>query len=121
MTELRVETRFEPRGGWVLVPLILPDGSTLELVLDSGSFLSAISERTRDELNTKGLLEPRGPERRLPRGVSLAGQPIADLPVRLSRRAEAVQAPGLLGLDFLARYEEVRFHFPTMCLTLIKA
>jgi hypothetical protein len=50
--------------------------------------------------------------------LQIQGQPIRDLEVRISRRVGQVGADGVLGLDFLAQFEEVSFHVPSMRLTL---
>jgi hypothetical protein len=119
VTELVIQTYFDARHGWVTVWLDVQGRQTLRLVLDTGTFLSAISEGTRTDLASEGLLEPLPRNRWLLRGLALDSQPIADLPVQVSRRATEAGVDGLLGLDFLGRYTEVRFHFPTMRLTLV--
>ena len=63
MSELHVVTHFDARHGWVLVPLQLAGQADLDLVLDTGTFYSVISEQTRAELDANGLLEPVGRDR----------------------------------------------------------
>ncbi len=48
----------------------------------------------------------------------LEGFPIADLRVHVSRRVTIVGSQGILGLDFLRRFEHIHFHVPTLRLTL---
>ena len=88
------------------------------MVLDTGSPLSGISFRTRDALASNGDLVPAGPRRYLLRDLSIEGQPLPDLVVRLSQRASAVGADGMLGLDFLNTFTEIHLNVPTLWLTL---
>src|SRR5262245_7228147 len=104
MREIVVQTHFDRRGGWVVARLALRGEEVLPMVIDTGAFYSAISERTRAELMRKALLEGRGGNRYILRDVTIDGHPIGDIPVRLSRRVSEVGAIGLLGLDFLGRY-----------------
>ena len=88
------------------------------MVLDTGSPLSGISYLTRDELASNGVLVPAGPRRYLLRDLSIEGQPLPDVVVRLSPRASAVGIDGMLGLDFLNTFTEIQLSVPTLWLTL---
>jgi hypothetical protein len=90
------------------------------MVLDTGSPMSTISAGTRDALQRQGLLRPVEGESNRFRLVELTiqGQPIADLTVRVSPITTRAGAAGTLGLDFLNRFELIQFHVPTLRLTL---
>jgi hypothetical protein len=90
------------------------------MVLDTGVFLSGISESTREDLSRSGLLETVDARRFRLRGLTIQGQSIPDLTVRLSPRATEVGAVGVLGLDFLGQFRDVHVHVPTMRLTLTR-
>jgi len=51
--------------------------------------------------------------------VTVPDQQVPDLPVRVSRRVTQVGAGGVLGLDFLAQFDDIHFHVPTLQLTLV--
>lgn len=113
-----IQTSLHPRGWWVMVPLEVAGTVTLELVLDTGSLLSGLSEPTREMLTTRGLLRPAGERRFLLRDLTIHGQPVPDLVVRVSRRVTQAGARGVLGLDFLGQFTDIHFHVPSMRLTL---
>ena len=115
---LVVQTTLGRRGWWVIVPLEVAGAVTIEMVLDTGSFLSGISEGTREMLVRLGLLEADATPPYVLRNVAVQGQPLTDLRVRLSRRVAQVGAQGVLGLDFLGQFTDIHFHVPTMRLTL---
>ena len=106
--------------GWLIVPVRVGARYTLEMVLDTGAPLSGISQGTANLLLPTGFLEPM--QRRgnvyLLKQLSIQGQPIDDLEVRVLQRLTEVRAPGILGLDFLGRFEEIHCHVPSLTLTL---
>ena len=53
-SDLVVQTVLHSRGWWVMVPVEVAGTVTVELVLDTGSLLSGISEATREMLSTGG-------------------------------------------------------------------
>lgn len=114
--ELSVQARLDRRNWWILVRLEV-GGLFFDLVLDTGSALSGISQPTLDALARAGLAMPAG-QRYLLRQVRIDGQAVSDLHVRISPRVTQVGADGVLGLDFLARYEDIHFNVPTLRLTL---
>jgi hypothetical protein len=116
--DLVVQTILHPRGWWVMVPIEVAGAVTLELVLDTGSLLSGISEPTREMLAARGLLSQAGERRFLLRDLTIQGQPAPDLVVRVSRRVTQAGARGVLGLDFLGKFRDIHFHVPSMRLTL---
>jgi len=118
--DLVIQTELHRRHWWVIIPITRPDGDDLPMVLDTGVFLSGISESTREELSRRGLLETVDARRFRLRGLTVQGQPIPDLMVRVSPRVTEVGAAGVLGLDFLGQFTDVHFHVPTMRLTLTR-
>jgi hypothetical protein len=116
--DLVIQTALHPRGWWVMVPVEVAGLVTVELVLDTGSLLSGISEPTREMLASRGLLSPAGERRFLLRNLSIQGQALPDVIVRVSRRVTQTGARGVLGLDFLGQFTDIHFHVPSMRLTL---
>jgi len=119
-SDLVVQTVLHSRGWWVMVPVEVAGTVTVELVLDTGSLLSGISEATREMLATGGLLSEAGERRFLLRNLTIQGQPAPDLVVRVSRRVAQAGARGVLGLDFLGKFTDIHFHIPSMRLTLTR-
>ena len=115
--ELSVQAHFHPRLWWVLVSLEV-GGQSIDMVLDTGSPLSSISQATYDKLSGTGAIERLSGNRYLLRRPVIDGQDIRDLIVRLSRRVTQVGADGVLGLDFLGHYTDIHFHVPSLRLTL---
>jgi hypothetical protein len=100
------------------VPVKFP-GISVDFVLDSGSFRSAISSKVHGELSSLGLLEHVGRFGYRIRGGVIEESPIPDIVVRVSPRVDEAGARALLGLDFLLRFAEIRFEVATLMLTLI--
>lgn len=116
--EIVIQTYLDARHGWIIVPVDIADTVRIEMVLDTGSPLSALGDPVRQMLMERGLLTTDGGRRGLLRHVSIHRQPLPDLPVRQSRRVSQVGASGVLGLDFLAQFTTLSFHMPSMRLTL---
>jgi hypothetical protein len=90
----------------------------INMVLDTGSPYSAISEGVRDSLLAATLL-PNGEGRAFHlRNLKIQGQTVPDMAVILSHRVTQVGAEGALGLDFIRQFTDVRFHVPSLLLTL---
>jgi hypothetical protein len=115
---LVVQTALHATKWWLIVPVEIGGLITIEMVLDTGSPLSAISERLRNTLASTGLLEAITPHAYFLRNLTIQGQVIPDLRVRVSRRVTRVGADGILGLDFLAQFSTVHFDIATLRLTL---
>lgn len=115
--EVAIATRLHARNRWILVPLRVGDLG-VNMVLDTGAPLTAISERTQALLHGAGLIESAGQGRFVLRDITIAGHPMPDLPVRVSRRVTEAGAEGVLGLDFLRRFTDIHFHVPSLVLTL---
>ena len=88
------------------------------MVIDTGSPVSSISQSTYDRLLPTGFMIPAGGRFLMLRSPVLEGFPIADIRVHVSRRVTIVGSEGILGLDFLQRFEHIHFHVPTLRLTL---
>jgi hypothetical protein len=115
---LIVQTILHTTNSWILVPVHVSDYGAIDLVLDTGSPLSAISAQFFARLTRSGSLDQIAPNRFRLKALSIQGQRIADLTVRVSPRVTAVGADGVLGLDFLTRFREIRFDVPSLVLTL---
>lgn len=50
--------------------------------------------------------------------MTLEAQPLPDLNVRVLARLSRLGVDGLVGLDYLGRFEYVHFHIPTLRLML---
>src|SRR6266852_697096 len=101
---LSIQTTLHATKWWLIVPVEVGGLLTIEMVLDTGSPLSSISERLRGSLASMGVLEPVSGRSYVLRDLKIQNQPIRDLRVRVSRRVTRVGADGVLGLDFLAQY-----------------
>jgi predicted aspartyl protease len=115
--QLIVQTHLHRRW-WVIVPLIVGGTLHLEMVLDTGSSLSAVSAATAERLRELGLIPADAGQRFTLRDVTISGHAVADIAARLSARVGEVGAEGLLGLDFLGRFSDIHFHTASMRLTL---
>jgi hypothetical protein len=118
--DLVVQASLDPRGIWILVPVDIGD-RTFELVLDTGSPLSAISDATFSHLQQSGLVAAVGSNAYSLQSVSIQGQPLPDLHVRLSRRASRLGIDGILGLTFFGQFSDIHIQVPTLRLTLTRA
>ena len=121
--ELTVEARRHPRG-WIMVPLILPilpaASWDLFLMLNTGRPLSVLSMRTRNVLLATGLLEPRSGNLYRLRAPRLAGEPLPENVARASAGPDLLGVDGMLGLDFLDLFAEVRLDTRSLRLTLVQ-
>jgi hypothetical protein len=118
--DLLIQATLHATNRWVIIPVDIAANYALDMVLDTGSPLSAISRQSHQELTSAGRLTPVDEPRRryVLQGLSIQGQLIADLVVRVSLRVSQVGADGVLGLDFLQRFREVCFDVPSLRLTL---
>jgi len=118
VTKLSIQTTLQRPNQWILVPLLLDGRAELQMVLDTGAPLSAISGEIRDGLLAAGLLSAAGSRLYVLRNVEIQNQSIPDLPVLVSTRVTQVGAQGVLGLSFLRQFTDVHFHVPSLLLTL---
>ena len=117
--EIAVQAALHPSGNWITLPLTVGGLLHLDMVLDTGSPVSVISPKARDDLLGRQLLDPstEGIRYRLAQ-LSVHEQPLPPLMVRVLPRLTRLQVDGLLGLDFLRLFEHVHFHVPTLQLVL---
>ena len=88
------------------------------MVLDTGSPLSSVSQGVLETLLLEGHVESAARPAYVLRNATIQGQPIPDLPVRVSRRVTQVGADGVLGLDFFGQFTEAHCHIPSLRFTL---
>jgi hypothetical protein len=101
----------------VLIPLDV-GGQSIDMVLDTGSPLSSISQATYHKLSEAGAIDRLSRNSYVLRRSAIQGQAIRDLVVRISRRVSQVGADGVLGLDFLGQFTDIHLHVPSLRLTL---
>ncbi len=94
------------------------DVSVHEFAVDTGAALSGVSEETLDAMRADGVILHQAGRFYVIPEVWLDDQPVTDLRFRVSKRLSEVGAPGILGLDFLGRFNEVCFERATMTLSL---
>jgi hypothetical protein len=117
--EVSIQARVHTSGLWIQIPLLVADQQRLRMILDTGAPVSAISPEMRDELLAADLLRaaiPSGYHRIS--DITVDGQPIPDLEVRVLPRLSRIGVEGLLGLDYLGKFESVYVHIPTLRITL---
>ena len=121
--ELSFELSVHPRGFWLSVILQVAGSDDLQLVIDTGSPVSSLSEGVLSALLADGLLTPTGesyaasPIYRLSR-LSVEGQAFPDTDVHRGNRATLLRIDGVLGLDFLYKFGRISFETDKMRLTL---
>lgn len=115
--ELSVRTWSHPRYGWIIIPLEVGGLFTLAMVLSTSSPLSYIRRSASETLAAVGLARDTGENRCVLRDVSIHGQTIPDLPVRI-RQGVFPTTDGILGLDLLRQFSDIHFNVPTLRLTL---
>jgi hypothetical protein len=91
--ELTIQLRLHGRRWWLLVPVTIGQRD-ISMVLDTGSPVSSISGGTYELLADTGHLHHLGGATYALRNPRIDGQPISDLPVRISRRVTQASYPG---------------------------
>ena len=118
---LSIQTWLHPNplGRWITFPLTLDGSHTLQIVLDPGSPVSAISPHAESDLASRNLLLPGRTHRsyRLT-GLTTQGQPLPDMDVRILPRLTRLQIDGLVGLDYLFQFRSICFYTATFQLVL---
>ena len=94
------------------------DFLNFNFVLNACFLLSAISDGTRDTVSALGHLEHEGGRIYRLRDVTLAGRTLPDLPVHTSRAIALLGVEGILGLNLLRQFREIRFDVSSRLLTL---
>lgn len=115
---IRVHARRDPRG-WLIVPLYVGPLWKVNFVLHTGHLRSSINRATYAALSGLDLLRPITNRSAMIEQLSAEGQPLPNLNVRLGLAATTLGIEGILGLDFLEQFEEVRFNFAALELTLL--
>jgi len=117
--DVAVQTELHESGNWIVVPVAVREAVDLLMVLDTGSPVSVISPLVLDDLLARRLVHPEvSSNRYLLTGLSVQGQSLPDLLVRVLPRLARIQVDGLLGLDFLRSFKAVHFHVDTFRLVL---
>jgi hypothetical protein len=117
--EISIQTYIHPASAGLAFWLQVGPQHTLAVGLHTGLPVSVISIVARDALHTAHLLQPRravGVYRIA--DLSVDGQPLPNLEVRVSRTVSRLGLDGLIGLDFLLHFEHIHFHVPTLRLIL---
>ena len=121
--ELTIQAHRHDRG-WVMIPLIVPlqpgVGWQLELVLNTGRPQSVLSRSLGNALSSLGLLHQRDRRQYVLRDPVADGRPVRGLVLRLSAGPALLDLDGMIGLDFLDQFAEVRLNTRSLRLTLVR-
>lgn len=113
--DVAVQARLHTSGLWLTIPVVAGHEHALDFVFDTGSPVSAISPETRDDLSAKGLLtNGQRPGWFRLAGITVQGQAIPDLDLRVLGRLSRLKIDGLIGLNYLSHFESVHFQVPTL-------
>ncbi len=122
--DVTAEMSRHPRG-WLVVRFALPLVGLipweLDLMLNTGRPYSAISRTTYATLAALGQVTPASDSRCLIHSARLGTTMLSNIPMRLSAGPALLGLEGMLGLDFLELFAEVRFHFPSLRLTMTRS
>lgn len=91
----------------------------VDFVLHTGHLRSSINRATYAALSGLDLLRPVTNRLATIEQLSAQSQSLPNLDVRLGLAATTLHIEGILGLDFLEQFGEVRFNFTTLELTLL--
>lgn len=117
--EIAIQARLHPSGRWITIPVDISRVYPISAVLDTGAPVSAISPGVEQELSRRGLLQPGSLPRRFGLSeLSSQDQELPDLEVAVINRLERLGVDGLLGLDFLTKFEHIHFHTRSLQLVL---
>ena len=117
--DVSAQAQLHESGNWIVVPVAVRGAVDLLMVLDTGSPVSVLSPLALADLLARGLLGPEvASNRYLLAGLSVQGQSLPDMLVRVLPRLARIQVDGLLGLDFLRSFRAVHFHVDTFRLIL---
>ncbi|MGH2584290.1 MAG: hypothetical protein ACRDJE_05195 [Dehalococcoidia bacterium] len=121
--EISVQTWRHPRG-WIIVPLLFPLSGrvpwNVDRMLNTGRPQSCLGQRARDALAAMGHITPSTRTAFTLHNARLGGVRLPDIAMRLSAGPTLLQLEGMLGLDFLEQFAEVRFDVRTLRLTLVR-
>lgn len=99
------------------VPFLLKDPWDLLLMLNTGRPESVLGSSLCRALAALDLLAPLAAGRYILRGAEAAGQPLPDVTVRASAGPALLGIDGMIGLDFLEQFAEVRLRTDALLLT----
>ncbi|HTE84388.1 MAG TPA: hypothetical protein VK821_06630 [Dehalococcoidia bacterium] len=89
------------------------------MILSTGSTRSTLGASAKGDLIGREILPPWELNQYTLTDVRLGEQAISDLQVRITRQSPIwTDVDGMLGLDFLTQFTEIRFEVPTLRLTL---
>ena len=112
-----------PRGWLILpvtVPLVRQAGLDVYLMLNTGRPQSAISRDTLRFLTVLGHITSTTGSHFVLGNARLGNTALPEIPVRLSAGPGLLGLEGMLGLDFLEQFAEVRLDFTALRLTLLR-
>jgi hypothetical protein len=118
LPRIEIQTRQHPRYGWVMARFTVGASYEIAMVINLGVPRSSISTATRQELIMKELVPPRAERGYTLTDLTVHGQPLPPLQVRVSGALGLIGAGGIIDLDFFGQYEDIHFHVPTLRLTL---
>ena len=117
--DLSIQAERHPSGFWITITVWVGQHYRVAFVVDSGSPASVISPEVRSGLAAAGLLIAGGsPGAYRLTDAWVQGQQMPEFDVRVLPRLDRIHVDGLLGLDFLTKFETMIFHVPTLTLTL---
>jgi hypothetical protein len=115
--QFTVQAKTHPRYGWVMLTLGIVGSDKFDLVLNTGLPASGMSAAMRDKLIMSEVLPPLDARSYVLPGLSLDGNSIPDLLVRVRPRLAQLGVDGTLGLDFLRQFTNIEFNVPTLRFT----
>lgn len=121
--ELTIQTHRHDRG-WLMIPLSVPlqpgVGWQLDMMLNTGRPQSVLSRPLGNALLSLGLLQRRDRQHYVLRDPLADGRPFPSLMLRLSTGPALLDLDGMIGLDFLEQFAEVRLNTRSLRLTLVR-
>ncbi len=112
-----VRTEDHPNG-WVMVPVTVCGLWQGHFLLNTFTPVSSVSRPTASILEAFQCFSLQTDQRYLLQGLTVGGERLTDLEVRISRAATLLGVEGMLGLDFLRRFTRVQFDVAERRLTL---
>ena len=116
--KIEIQAWQHPRSGWVMAWIVVGGAVEIPMVVNFGVPRSSVSPATRDRLIMLELLPPTTARTYILSDITVDGQPLPPLHVRVSGALRLISAAGILGLDFFGQYEDIHFHVPSFRLTL---
>jgi predicted aspartyl protease len=116
--EIAIRVFLDLRRFWLTVATDVGEGNAIDMVLDTGAPLSAVSSKTRDTLHAAGLIPTRTTRRFTLPNLVIDGHELGPVLFIVSERLSAVGVPALLGLNFFSRFKSVCFDVVEMRLRL---